>query len=373
MSKPLVKKTLHVDDMPFPVLLIRPDGEIVEANDDFRIWAFGDADSDNPLKHLQDIIEFEPNDLRHWLAATPDALETITLKNAPSIKALLSLKMIEQRLRNGMQSFILMIFRPMGRQYALEQELKATKEFLENLIDSSFNPIVANDLNGHIILYNRSAQDVFGYSPADVVGQLMMTDLYPENQYLRVREKLRSTMHGGVGRLKNQRIDVLSQSGEVVPVSLSATLLYEDGREVATVGIYTDLREKLDMEQALSRATEAVEIGERARVATELAGMAAHELNQPLTSVLGYADLLRIKLEAERSPLLRHAESVYTQAERMAEIVRRIGQITRHETTHYSKANMIIDLRASSPKADSNPPTQIDEIINLDSIEDPEQ
>jgi signal transduction histidine kinase len=79
----------------------------------------------------------------------------------------------------------------------------------------------------------------------------------------------------------------------------------------------------------------------------ELAGAAAHELNQPLTSVIGYAELLRRKLEHE--PQLSSAAAVIIrESERMAEIVRKVGKITKYETKSYVGGAKILDLEKAS-------------------------
>lgn len=79
----------------------------------------------------------------------------------------------------------------------------------------------------------------------------------------------------------------------------------------------------------------------------ELAGAAAHELNQPLTSVLGYGELLQRRLDPD-APVARYAEIVVREAERMAEVVRKIGNITRHETRPYVGEKRIVDLERSA-------------------------
>lgn len=86
----------------------------------------------------------------------------------------------------------------------------------------------------------------------------------------------------------------------------------------------------------------------------ELAGTAAHELNQPLTVVLGYAQLLAKKVE-EESPMAKQLGLLRKEAERMAEIVKKLGQITRYETTEYVEGAKIIDLDRSSFRESGSP------------------
>jgi signal transduction histidine kinase len=101
------------------------------------------------------------------------------------------------------------------------------------------------------------------------------------------------------------------------------------------------------MEQRLQQAQEQILAQERQAIVAELAGAAAHELNQPLTSVLNYATLLRRLLTAG-TPASAAAEVIEGEAERMAEIVRKIGKITKYETKSYVGKQKILDLDRAS-------------------------
>jgi signal transduction histidine kinase len=159
----------------------------------------------------------------------------------------------------------------------------------------------------------------------------------------------------GAGRVESLRTEILSGKGERVPVSLSAALLYEGDQAVGSVGIFTDLREKMAMEQRLAAAQEQLLAQERQAIVAELAGAAAHELNQPLTSVMGYAELLKRRLEPDTAAF-GAAEVIFNEAERMAEIVRKIGKITRYETKSYVGRARILDLDKSTAESRSSAP-----------------
>ncbi len=165
---------------------------------------------------------------------------------------------------------------------------------------------------------------------------------------------IRSAEHGGGGRLEPVRRDLITATGEIVPVSISAALVFDDeGREIATVGIFSDLRERLRMEERLASAQERLAVSEKQTVAIELAGAAAHELNQPLTSVMGYAQMLVRKL-TPGDPHLRIVETILNEAERMAAIVRQLGSLTRYETKSYVGGAQIIDLDRSAKETDAD-------------------
>jgi signal transduction histidine kinase len=141
-------------------------------------------------------------------------------------------------------------------------------------------------------------------------------------------------------------------------VSLSAALIYEGGTPVGSVGIFTDLREKVRMEQRLAQAQEQILAQERQAIVAELAGAAAHELNQPLTSVMGYAELLKRRCERDTAAYSA-AEVIFNEAERMAEIVRKIGKITKYETKSYVGRARILDLDRSAPSSGPHTPAPI--------------
>lgn len=245
---------------------------------------------------------------------------------------------------------VILSFRDVTETREMEMELRTTKEFLENLIDNSVDAIVAADMNGNIMLFNKGAEKIFGWKADDVIGRMHVSQLYPAGVATDIMRMLRDERWGGRGRLEAQRREIVSHAGNKVPVSMTASIIYEDGEEVATVGVYTDLRDRITIERRLSEAQDELMKAEKARVAAELAGMAAHELNQPLTSVLGYAEMLRNKVPETDGGLRRPIDTIFKQAERMAEIVRKIGRITKYETKPYGANTNIIDInQASAP------------------------
>ncbi len=254
---------------------------------------------------------------------------------------------------------VILAFRDVTAERALEHELRSTKEFLERLIDSTVDAIIAADMRGQIIIFNQGAERLFGYRARDVIGKLPVWDLYEEGGGKQIMRMLRSTSYGGVGRLESTRREVRIASGEIVPVSMTASTVYEGDREVASVGILTDLRERIRMEQRLLDAQQKLQLSEKHALVAELAGATAHELNQPLTSIMGYAELIR-RQSASDAPHLRSVGVILSEAERMAGIVKKIGKITKYETTDYVGSAKMLDLdRAAAEPEPLAPHAQI--------------
>jgi PAS domain S-box-containing protein len=235
---------------------------------------------------------------------------------------------------------------------ATASELIETKEFLERVIESSVDAVISADMSGKIRLFNRAAERLTGYDVREVVGCMNVSELYPQGMGEQIMRLIFSRDYGGPGRLENYRADLLARDGSQVPALLSAALIMEHSHPVGSVCVYSDLRERLRMEAKLNAAQEELRAREKQALIAELAGAAAHELNQPLTSVLGYAELIR-RRSPEGSATSRAADIILREAERMAEIVRKIGTITRYETKAYVGGARILDLDRASEVEDT--------------------
>ncbi|MEI8258743.1 MAG: aminotransferase class I/II-fold pyridoxal phosphate-dependent enzyme, partial [Deltaproteobacteria bacterium] len=143
---------------------------------------------------------------------------------------------------------ILVSFRDVTAERATEAELTKTKDFLERVIESSADAIVSADTTGLVLLYNRAAERTFGHPAAEVVGRRNARDLYPPGLARDIMRLIRSNEHGVPGRLEGYRTEVLSRDGTRIPVLLSAALILENGAPFGSVGVITDLRERLRME-----------------------------------------------------------------------------------------------------------------------------
>lgn len=247
----------------------------------------------------------------------------------------------------GRSGTLVLSFRDVTAERNLTDELQHTKEFFERLINSTVDAMVACDLDGQITLFNRVAQRIFGRPPERVIGETTIKQLFPAGLLEQVRGQLVNHDIGGAGRLERVRAEIVGADGAQIPVLVSASALHDRKTRVGTVFVITDLRERLLMEQQLAHAQEKLLETEKQALIAELAGTTAHELNQPLTSVMGYAELLQRRLQPEDENY-RAAARIVQEAQRMADIVRKIGRITRYETKTYVGETQILDLDKAS-------------------------
>ncbi|EFK08523.1 ATPase/histidine kinase/DNA gyrase B/HSP90 domain protein, partial [delta proteobacterium NaphS2] len=141
-------------------------------------------------------------------------------------------------------------------------------------------------------------------------------------------EKMRSDQHGPVGKLNPTTMSIRTKSGEEVPVSLSASIIRSEGKEIGSVGAFTDLREIFKMRRELEEAhLQLVQSDKIASVGRMAAGV-AHEINNPLAGVLIYAELLQENLK-DRPEQLADVQEIIKQTLRCKKIVSELLEFSR--------------------------------------------
>ena len=245
------------------------------------------------------------------------------------------------------QGVVILSFRDVSEARSLETQLRATTEFLELLVNTALEATIVTDRTGMVIHFNRAAERIFGQLAGSVIGKARIEELLsPETvqQLVELADEGRSS-----GDIPGAfRADVLNEHRGRVPVSVSADHLVQGGQITGLVVLVNDLTERHRMERRLAQTQEKLAETEKQALIAELAGTTAHELNQPLTSVMGYAELLKRRI-ADDEQRIKAVDTIISEAERMAEIVRKIGRITRYETKSYVGTAQILDLEKSSP------------------------
>lgn len=234
--------------------------------------------------------------------------------------------------------------RDVTAERAIAEELTRTRDFMQRLVDASPDAVVACDRDGWVMVFSKAAEQLFGLRAEDVKDQVVIDDLLPDATN-GIRALIQAPERGGVGRLApGIERTIEASNGSPVPVQVSAAVVPGEASEVM-VFIFEDLRARRAMEARLQATQQRLAESEKMAVLAELAGATAHELNQPLTSVMGYAQLLYRRISNEDDPTARRAvETIHRQSQRMADIVRKVGRITRYETKEYLGDTRIIDL-----------------------------
>ena len=211
----------------------------------------------------------------------------------------------------------------------IENELREANDFFMNLIASSVDGIIVTDMKGNIVIFNKGAEILTGYTAEEIIGKTHITKIYPEGIAKEVMIKLRSPKYGGVGRLVPTQFNVVNKAGEEIPIQLSAALIYDGaGEEIASVGIFTDLRPRLMMEKKLQETHLQLVSSEKMASLGKLAAGIAHEINNPLGGILIYSSLMIEDLPQD-DPKRGDLSRIVQEAGRCKEIVKSLLEFAR--------------------------------------------
>ena len=228
---------------------------------------------------------------------------------------------------------------------AMEKRLSEANDFLNKIIQSSPNAIIASDMEGNIILWNRGAEEVLGYKAEDVIGKMNIRKIYPEGMAKKVMKMMRSTEYGGVGILRSYPMVHVKQDGSVIDGNLSAAILYDTkGKEIASVGLFVDLQERMAMERALRETQEKLLQSEKLAAMGKLTSQIAHELNNPLYGIMNTLELLKTEVspQSKRRKILDMALS---ETERLTDLLKKMLSFSKpdEEERQPTDINKILD------------------------------
>lgn len=171
------------------------------------------------------------------------------------------------------------------------KELDCANRYLEDILASIGSGVIAADLEGRITIFNRTAEELTGYTFKEISGQ-NYHDLFAGN--LADEAPLIRTLITGAPVEGYERELPLKGGGSVTVKSSSSWVLSTAGERIGVVETLEDLSRVRELEGQIQRRHTLSALG-------EMAAQVAHELRNPLAGIKGFAGLLAEDLPPDSS------------------------------------------------------------------------
>lgn len=215
-------------------------------------------------------------------------------------------------------------------------ELEATQALKASIFDNAMAALVSTDETGHVVEFNPAAAAMFGLTRDQALGRSVAEVMIPPRLRPMHDAGMARVTAGGEQRVMGRRVEMpaLRADGSEFPVEM---VLWRTG--VGSQTFYTaslfDLSERAAAQGEIERQREALRQSEKLTAMGSLLAGVAHELNNPLSIVMGRASLLAEKMSD--SPLAGDAQRILDAAERCGRIVRTFLNMARSRPANRSE------------------------------------
>ncbi|QWV95488.1 PAS domain S-box protein [Geomonas oryzisoli] len=206
------------------------------------------------------------------------------------------------------------------RRLAVEA-LKSAKEYTENLIQAACVMIVGLDLKGEVTLINKTGEEMTGYSQEELAGKNWFETVMGAEAFFKMcgasqRDNDDQTMNAFEGQ-------IVTKAGTMRTVSWRNSAIVEKGTRIGTLCFGIDITEHRKIEAQLRHSQKMESIG-------QLAGGVAHDFNNMLSVMMGYAQLCQLE-SSEATPLWLYLQEIIKAGERSRDMVRKLLAFSRKE------------------------------------------
>ena len=210
----------------------------------------------------------------------------------------------------------------------------------DSVLDCAFDAIVTIDLAGVIIAMNTAAERMFGYSRDDAIGRELAGLIIPEELREDHRRALATQPHDGPSPIIGQRLelDAIRADRSRFPIELSVSRIDSPDGIFFTAWI-RDLTDRRQTEDALRHSEAQLRQAQKMEAVGRLAGGVAHDFNNVLTAIFGYADLVLDAMD-RADPRRLDIEEIKRAANRAAGLTRQLLAFSRKQVMQPRRVNI---------------------------------
>jgi two-component system, cell cycle sensor histidine kinase and response regulator CckA len=236
----------------------------------------------------------------------------------------------------GVHRGMVVSLRDISERLSGQRALQDRERILRSVIDQSEDGIALMDIAGRVIEWNPALEEMSGVTREQVIGQpvweipALLGAVKPiQDISARVRDLVEHFLQTGEGAWlhKLQQIEIPTPPGAARTVQVVAFPIHVD-RQWMAGAIARDISEWRRIEEHLHTA-------KRTEVVGRLAGGVAHEFNNLLTIINGYAQLLLQQLDGDH-PLRAEVQQIDLAGQRAANLVRQLLAYARRQVLDIS-------------------------------------
>jgi PAS domain S-box-containing protein len=210
----------------------------------------------------------------------------------------------------------------------------------DSVLDCAFDAIVTMDVAGAVVDMNTAAERLFGYSREQAQGRELAGLIIPEEFRDDHRRALARQPHGQPSRVIGRRLELeaLHADGTRFPIELSVSRIETPGGIEFTAWI-RDLTERRRTEEALRLSEAQLRQAQKMEAVGRLAGGVAHDFNNVLTAIFGYADLV-LDSFGPGDQRRQDVEEIKRAAHRAAGLTRQLLAFSRKQVMQPRQVNL---------------------------------
>jgi len=234
-------------------------------------------------------------------------------------------------IRNGDDTILgmVLIFNDVTEAYQLRQHAEEIRRDLQAVMDNSPAVIYIKDIDSNFMFINRQFEKLFHIQQKDVIGKSTY-DIFPEeiaNEMKHNDEKVLNAGHA----LESEEV-APHDDGPHIYSSIKFPLFNDDGNIYAVCGISTDITDQIKQEEQLRHSQKMDALG-------KLTGGVAHDFNNILGVILGYAELLEDSLD-KQPELAKYAHNIIAAGNRGSKITHKLLAFSRQKTLSIGRLDL---------------------------------